>query len=51
MSFFENGEQEGKAGPVWGLVRVRGRGYKESVWEDENEKMRPMETNPGMGCG
>jgi hypothetical protein len=23
MSSFKNGEQEGKAGPVWGLVAVR----------------------------
>jgi hypothetical protein len=31
MSFFKNGEQEGKTGPVWDLAPVGGVGYKERV--------------------
>jgi hypothetical protein len=31
MSFFKNGGQEGKTGPVWGLVPVGAGGYKERV--------------------
>jgi hypothetical protein len=31
MPFFKNGEQEGKIGPVWGLVSVGGGGCKEKV--------------------
>jgi hypothetical protein len=33
MSFFENREQEGKTGRVWGLVSVGGGGYKARVKE------------------
>jgi hypothetical protein len=29
--FFKNGRQEGKTGPVWGLVPVGRGGYKERV--------------------
>jgi hypothetical protein len=59
MSFFKNGGQEGKTGPVWGLAPVGGGGHKERVEEVnmveyyvlvyENGKMRPIETIPGMG--
>jgi hypothetical protein len=31
MSFFKNGGQEGKTGPVCGLVPVGGGGYKDGV--------------------
>jgi hypothetical protein len=31
LFIFKNGEQEGKTGPVWGLVVVGGGGYKERV--------------------
>jgi hypothetical protein len=32
MSFFKNGEHEGKTGPEWGLVPVEGVG----VWGGED---------------
>jgi hypothetical protein len=35
MSFFKNRGLEGKTGPVWGLVSVRGRGYKERMQENK----------------
>jgi hypothetical protein len=35
MSFFKNREQEGKTGPVWGLVPVGGGRLMERVWEDK----------------
>jgi hypothetical protein len=35
MSFSKNEGQQGKTGPVWGLVPVGGGGYKERVTEDE----------------
>jgi hypothetical protein len=35
VSFFKTREQEGKTGPVWGLVRVGRGGYKERVMEGE----------------
>jgi hypothetical protein len=31
MTSFKSGGQEGKTGPVWGLVSVGGGGYKERV--------------------
>jgi hypothetical protein len=33
MSLFKTEEQEGKSGPVWGLVPAGGGGCKERVWE------------------
>jgi hypothetical protein len=35
MSFFKNGGQEGKTGPVWRLVLVSVGGHKERVKEGE----------------
>jgi hypothetical protein len=37
MSFFKNREQEGKTGPVWGLVpvggrRTEGKGIGGGIW-------------------
>jgi hypothetical protein len=58
MSYFKNEEQEGKTGPVWGLVPMGGgdirKGCRGWIWWKyyvlmyENEKMRPVETTPGM---
>jgi hypothetical protein len=31
MSFVKNRGQKGKIGPIWALVTVGGRGYKEGV--------------------
>jgi hypothetical protein len=33
--FFKNERQEGKTGPVWPLVPMGGRGYKERMKEGE----------------
>jgi hypothetical protein len=60
ISFFKNVEQEGKTGPVSGLVlweeggprkRVVGgwRWCKYCVLMYKNGKMRPVETVPGTG--
>jgi hypothetical protein len=35
MSFFKNKRQEGKIVPIWGLVWVRRRVYKERAKEGE----------------
>jgi hypothetical protein len=35
MSFFKNRGQEGKIGPVWGLLLMGGGRYKERAWESE----------------
>jgi hypothetical protein len=52
MSFSQNGKQEGRTGPVWGLVPVGGGGCKERVWKYvlryENGKMRTGQPLPGM---
>jgi hypothetical protein len=61
MSFFKNKEQEGKTGPVWGLVPVGGGGHsiryrktnvvKILCTHEGKWKMRPFETIPEMGEG
>jgi hypothetical protein len=35
MSFFKNGEQEGKTDHVWWLAPVGGGSYRERVYEGE----------------
>jgi hypothetical protein len=35
LLFFKNREQEGKTGPVWGLVPVGGGKHKERVYKGE----------------
>jgi hypothetical protein len=60
MSFFSKTEQDGKTGPVLGvLISVRWRGYKGTVKEANmvkisciyvcKWKMGPVETIPGIG--
>jgi hypothetical protein len=61
MSSFKNTEQEGKTGPVWGMVPVGGEDIRKrcrrvNVVEilctpNENGRMRPVKTIPGMGGG
>jgi hypothetical protein len=65
MPFFKNEEQKGETVPVWELVLVRRRcklRYKARVKEAKcsgnityscmkMEKMRPVETVPGIGGG
>jgi hypothetical protein len=60
--FFKNREQEGKIGPVWGLVPVggdtmSGEGIGGRIWRKYcahmyiNGKMRTAETIPGVMAG
>jgi hypothetical protein len=62
MSFFfyKIREQEGRIGPIWGLVpvgrgRMQGKGIGVWIWCKYcvhmyiNRKMRPVETIPGEG--
>jgi hypothetical protein len=58
MSFFKNEGQEGKTGPVWGLVPVGiGKDIRGWIWwkccilMHKNGKMRPVETTLRMGEG
>jgi hypothetical protein len=60
MSFFKNGEQEGKTGPVWGWYQWRaegvGKGCRGRIWwkyvlKYDNGRMSPIKTIPGMGGG
>jgi hypothetical protein len=62
MSLFKNGEEEGKTGPVWELAPVGGgqdikKGCRRVnmveyyALMNENGKMRPVETIPGIGGG
>jgi hypothetical protein len=50
MSFFKNGEQEGKTGLVWGLSVVCGGRiwWNYYILRYENRNMRPVETILGM---